>query len=98
MNDALMRFFDQCTRFVQEVDKNPAALSEMDKFKKGPEMRRVQEKIADRLSVPYSNITDGQWWRKHPDTLFKFKKTNSSYYIVKVEGSALLSLHTQITQ
>ncbi|XP_038593826.1 multiple inositol polyphosphate phosphatase 1-like [Micropterus salmoides] len=58
VNDALMRFFDQCTRFVQEVDNNPSALSEMDKFKQGPEMRRVQEKIADRLGVPYNNITD----------------------------------------
>ncbi|KAK5854124.1 hypothetical protein PBY51_015221 [Eleginops maclovinus] len=58
VNDALMRFFDHCTRFVQEVDQNPSALSEMDKFRKGPEMRRVTEKIADRLSVPYNNITD----------------------------------------
>lgn len=61
VNDALMRFFDQCTRFVHEVDNNPAALSEVDKFKQGPEMRRVTEKIADRLRVPYSDITDGQW-------------------------------------
>ncbi|KAM7408607.1 hypothetical protein PAMA_002359 [Pampus argenteus] len=58
VNDALMRFFDQCTRFVEEVDNNPSALSEVDKFKEGPEMRRVQEKIADRLGVPYNNITD----------------------------------------
>lgn len=59
-NDALMRFFDQCTRFVEEVEDNPEALSEMEKFKQGPEMRRVQEKVADRLSVPYNNITYGQ--------------------------------------
>ncbi|XP_044069414.1 multiple inositol polyphosphate phosphatase 1-like [Siniperca chuatsi] len=58
VNDALMRFFDQCARFVEEVDNNPSALSEVDKFKQGPEMRRVQEKIADRLRVPYSLITD----------------------------------------
>ncbi|XP_059214792.1 multiple inositol polyphosphate phosphatase 1-like [Centropristis striata] len=57
VNDALMRFFDQCTRFVQEVDNNPTALSEVDKFKEGPEMRRVTEKIADRLAVPYNSIT-----------------------------------------
>ncbi|XP_071336511.1 multiple inositol polyphosphate phosphatase 1-like [Trachinotus anak] len=58
VNDALMRFFDKCTKFVQEVDNNPSALSEVDKFKQGPEMIRVQEKIADRLKVPYKNITD----------------------------------------
>ncbi|XP_068577314.1 multiple inositol polyphosphate phosphatase 1-like [Cebidichthys violaceus] len=58
VNDALMRFFDRCTRFVQEVDKNPTALSEVDQFRQGPEMRRVTEKIADRLRVPYNDITD----------------------------------------
>ncbi|XP_036978962.1 multiple inositol polyphosphate phosphatase 1-like [Acanthopagrus latus] len=58
VNDALMRFFDQCTRFVEEVDNNPSAVTEVDKFRQGPEMRRVQEKIADRLRVPYDNITD----------------------------------------
>ncbi|XP_076599794.1 multiple inositol polyphosphate phosphatase 1-like [Chaetodon auriga] len=57
VNDALMRFFDQCTRFVVEVDNNTSAVAEVNKFKQGPEMRRVQEKIADRLRVPYSLIT-----------------------------------------
>ena len=54
-----MRFFDKCTRFVQEVDNNSSAVAEVTKFKQGPEMRRVQEKIADRLSAPYSLITHG---------------------------------------
>ncbi|KAI4812988.1 hypothetical protein KUCAC02_024344 [Chaenocephalus aceratus] len=58
VNDALMRFFDHCTRFVQEVDQNPTALSEVDKFRQGPEMRRVTEKIADSLRVPYNTIDD----------------------------------------
>ncbi|XP_034464831.1 multiple inositol polyphosphate phosphatase 1-like [Hippoglossus hippoglossus] len=56
-NDSLMRFFDKCTRFVQEVDNNSSAVAEVNKFKQGPEMRRVQEKIADRLNAPYSLIT-----------------------------------------
>lgn len=60
INDALMRFFDQCTRFVEEVDGNPSALSEVENFKEGPEMMRVREKIADRLRVPYNNITYGE--------------------------------------
>ncbi|XP_053730520.1 multiple inositol polyphosphate phosphatase 1-like [Synchiropus splendidus] len=58
LNDALMRFFDKCPRFVEEVDNNPEAVAEVEKFKNGPEMRRVMEKIADRLNVPYNNITD----------------------------------------
>ncbi|KAM4599121.1 multiple inositol polyphosphate phosphatase 1a [Fundulus diaphanus] len=57
VNNALMRFFDKCTKFLEEVDKNPSALIEVDKFKQGPEMKRVQEKLADRLDVPYNLIT-----------------------------------------
>lgn len=59
VNDALMRFFDKCTRFLEEVDNNPSAVTEVEKFKQGPEMRRVQQKIADILNVPYSSITYG---------------------------------------
>ncbi|XP_075997901.1 multiple inositol polyphosphate phosphatase 1-like [Genypterus blacodes] len=58
VNDALMRFFDQCTRFVQSVSDNPSALAEVDKFRKGPEMKRVQEKIADRIRVQYNLMND----------------------------------------
>ncbi|XP_063047607.1 multiple inositol polyphosphate phosphatase 1a [Engraulis encrasicolus] len=58
VNDALMRFFDQCPRFRSEVEDNKNALLEMDKFHRGPEMQRVYEKIADRLQVPYSAITE----------------------------------------
>uniref|UniRef100_A0A1A8HKN0 Multiple inositol polyphosphate phosphatase 1 n=1 Tax=Nothobranchius korthausae TaxID=1143690 RepID=A0A1A8HKN0_9TELE len=57
-NDALMRFFELCHKFVQEVDSNPSAMTELDKFSKGLEMMRVQQKIADRLEVPYNLITD----------------------------------------
>ncbi|KAM3863131.1 multiple inositol polyphosphate phosphatase 1-like [Diretmus argenteus] len=58
VNDALMRFFDHCRKFVKDVDNNPSAMLELDRFRSGPEMRRVQEKIADRLRVPYMLITD----------------------------------------
>ncbi|KAL0964456.1 hypothetical protein UPYG_G00324100 [Umbra pygmaea] len=57
VNDTLMRFFESCTRFVESVERNQSAMAEMDKFKSSAEMRRVQEKVADRLQVPYSNIT-----------------------------------------
>lgn len=55
-NDALMRFFDQCERFVKEVN-NKNALEEVKRFNEGPEMKRIMEKMADRLEVPYSSIT-----------------------------------------
>lgn len=59
VNDALMRFFDHCTRFVQEVDKNSSAVIEVDKFKQGLEMMRVQKKIAEHLGISSSLITYG---------------------------------------
>ncbi|XP_052009823.1 multiple inositol polyphosphate phosphatase 1a [Xyrauchen texanus] len=58
VNDTLMRYFDQCERFVKEVENNKSALEEVKYFNEGPEMKRTMEKMADRLEVPYANITD----------------------------------------
>ncbi|XP_076141466.1 multiple inositol polyphosphate phosphatase 1a [Alosa pseudoharengus] len=57
VNDALMRFFAECARFVAEVENNKHALVEVDLFNDRPEMKRTAEKIADRLQVPYSQVT-----------------------------------------
>ncbi|XP_077468672.1 multiple inositol polyphosphate phosphatase 1-like [Stigmatopora argus] len=57
VNDALMKHFSHCTKFVKDVVENPSALSEVEKFKAGPEMKRVREKMAKQLGVPYQNIT-----------------------------------------
>lgn len=59
VNDTLMRFFDKCIKLVQEVNNNLTALEEINNFKKGPEMRRVQEKIAGSLNVSDTLITHG---------------------------------------
>lgn len=58
VNDTLMRYFDKCERFVKEVESNKSALEEVKHFNEGPEMKRVMEKIADRLEVPYTSVTD----------------------------------------
>ncbi|XP_061767781.1 multiple inositol polyphosphate phosphatase 1-like [Nerophis ophidion] len=57
VNDALMKHFENCPKFLEEVVKNPSALTEVDKFKEGPEMKKVREKIADQLGVPHETIT-----------------------------------------
>lgn len=59
INDKLMRFFDQCQRLVETVENNKDATKEVELFKNRPEMRRVQEKLADRLQLPYINVTTG---------------------------------------
>lgn len=90
LNDALMRFFDHCSKFVEEVDNNASALGEMDKFKEGPEMRRVQEKIADRLRVPYSSITDGK--KQRSQSLHCFKADPYYYTHSKISMPELTKL------
>ncbi|XP_028845711.1 multiple inositol polyphosphate phosphatase 1-like [Denticeps clupeoides] len=57
VNDALMRFFDHCPRFVERVEKNASALLEVELFKAGLEMNATRTKLADRLKVPYVNFT-----------------------------------------
>ncbi|KAJ8013995.1 hypothetical protein DPEC_G00035630 [Dallia pectoralis] len=57
VNDTLMRFFDHCARFVETVGKNQSAMAEVDKFISSAFMEGVQKKMADRLQVPFSNVT-----------------------------------------
>uniref|UniRef100_A0A4W5QVD6 Multiple inositol polyphosphate phosphatase 1 n=1 Tax=Hucho hucho TaxID=62062 RepID=A0A4W5QVD6_9TELE len=57
INDELMRFFDQCQKFVEDVENNQTALEEVHFFKASAEMKRVQMKMADQLQVPYIRIT-----------------------------------------
>lgn len=60
INDDLMRFFDKCRRLLETVENNKDATMEVELFKNGPEMKRAQEKLADRLQLPYSNVTAGE--------------------------------------
>ncbi|XP_063817788.1 multiple inositol polyphosphate phosphatase 1 isoform X2 [Pseudophryne corroboree] len=56
VNDTLMRFFDHCERFVVQVEDNDTAMYELDKFKEGPEMRRVLQKISTLLDIPVHEL------------------------------------------
>lgn len=58
-NDRLMRFFDQCKKFIENVENNKTALQEVDLFKSSDEMKKVQKRIADRLQIPHSHMTSG---------------------------------------
>nr|XP_056706174.1 multiple inositol polyphosphate phosphatase 1 [Euleptes europaea] len=56
INDTLMRFFDLCEKFVRDVDKNNEAMRELDDFKEGPEMKKVVERIANKLCLPVDQL------------------------------------------
>ncbi|KAL2078357.1 hypothetical protein ACEWY4_026042 [Coilia grayii] len=57
INDSLMRFFDKCKKFIENVDNNKTALLEVDLFKSSDEMKNVQRRIAERLQISLSDIT-----------------------------------------
>uniref|UniRef100_A0A8B9HM78 3'-phosphoadenosine 5'-phosphosulfate synthase 2b n=1 Tax=Astyanax mexicanus TaxID=7994 RepID=A0A8B9HM78_ASTMX len=57
VNDSLMRFFDQCKKFVETVENNKTALKEVEIFKSSKEMHEVRMRMANRLKIPYSEIT-----------------------------------------
>ncbi|KAJ8264392.1 hypothetical protein GJAV_G00148630 [Gymnothorax javanicus] len=57
VNDPLMRFFDKCRRYIEDVEKNEVALKEVDLFKSSAEMKRVQINVANRLQLQHSKVT-----------------------------------------
>ncbi|XP_066521443.1 multiple inositol polyphosphate phosphatase 1b [Hoplias malabaricus] len=57
VNDSLMRYFDHCQRFVEEVENNKTALKEVENFKSSVEMDEVRRRVANRLQIPHSQIT-----------------------------------------
>ena len=65
INDELMRFFDQCKKFVDDVENNKTALEEVHLFKASAEMKIVQMKMAAQLQVPYNHITPGFYFLFH---------------------------------
>ncbi|TRY53876.1 hypothetical protein DNTS_035625 [Danionella cerebrum] len=54
-----MRFFDQCERFVKDVENNKTALKEVARFKSSPEMDAVRRRLSKRLQIPFELITAG---------------------------------------
>ncbi|EOB02964.1 Multiple inositol polyphosphate phosphatase 1 [Anas platyrhynchos] len=56
VNDALMRFFDHCDKFIALVEENETAMHQVNAFKEGPEMRKVLEKVASALCLPVEEL------------------------------------------
>uniref|UniRef100_U5EQ88 Multiple inositol polyphosphate phosphatase 1 n=1 Tax=Corethrella appendiculata TaxID=1370023 RepID=U5EQ88_9DIPT len=49
--DPVLRFYKLCERWKVDVDKNPASMKEFDRFKNGPEMRKVITKFSRKLAT-----------------------------------------------
>uniref|UniRef100_A0A8C5RUU4 Multiple inositol polyphosphate phosphatase 1 n=1 Tax=Laticauda laticaudata TaxID=8630 RepID=A0A8C5RUU4_LATLA len=59
INDKLMRFFDHCEKFVQDVEDNDTALYEVDAFKESPEMMKIVNKTIHNLCLPAEDLNAG---------------------------------------
>ena len=51
IRDDLMRFFDNCQKYIVEVDDNPAAEKEYKSFLHGPEVHGVAENLTKTLEL-----------------------------------------------
>lgn len=56
-NDSVLRFFEDCEKYVKEVEESEVSEAEMNKFEKGPEMKAVLEKINSRLGTNDTGLT-----------------------------------------
>lgn len=50
-NDPVLRFFQICKKYTVNVLKRKSSLYERDEFDKGPEMRKVKEKVLEKLGM-----------------------------------------------
>ena len=58
-NNTLTRYFEECERYVVEVDNNPDTYEEERKYFNGTEMRMLARTLSDRLQLNVSGLTSG---------------------------------------
>lgn len=51
VNNRMMRLFDDCQKYSVGIKKNESAYEELVKFKNGPEVRSLIEKMKERLNL-----------------------------------------------
>ena len=51
VNNRMMRLFDECQSYMVKVRKNESAFQELIKFKKGPEMTELIQRLKKRLDI-----------------------------------------------
>ena len=58
-NNTLTRYFEECDRYLVEVDNNPDTYEEEQKYFNGTEMRMLARTLSDRLQLNVSDLTSG---------------------------------------
>ncbi|CAL8077907.1 unnamed protein product [Calicophoron daubneyi] len=64
--DALLRFFDFCDRYNDQMERNKSiVLKEYKKFQRGPEIRRVIEEIVSKHRIDCANLSADDLYFMH---------------------------------
>jgi len=50
-HDPILQFYENCDKFIEEVEENPDALIEFTLFRAGPEMQGVADSASNRLGI-----------------------------------------------
>ena len=58
-NNTLTRYFEECDRYLVEVDNNPDTYEEERKYFNGTEMRTLARTLSDRIQLNVSDLTSG---------------------------------------
>ena len=58
-NNTLTRYFEECDRYLVEVDNNPDTYEEERKYFNGTEMRTLARTLSARLQLNVSDLTSG---------------------------------------
>lgn len=61
VDDRLLRFFDECSKYVVSVAENKTALVEAKKFQE-QFLPEINARLAKRLGVHYLNLSKGSFW------------------------------------
>ena len=56
----MLRYYDNCDKYVKEVRHNPASAAEKEKWKVGPEMTTLAETLTERLNLSVSKLSSGK--------------------------------------
>lgn len=57
VDDLLLRFFERCRGYMEGVESNRTALMEVERFKQGPELKTVLNRVSIRLGLGPDRLT-----------------------------------------
>ena len=60
IDNELTRYYENCEKYVKEVEDNPETVAEEQKWKAGPEMAALAETLTQRLNLSVSTFTPGE--------------------------------------